>query len=260
MFVLFLGEDRCARTKTIASTLKRGARSDLFSIEYHRLDQREAGASRYRSHHRRRRLHLNRCSARCRVPLIDGSLLTYRHMSASACCRCTCVRWLAICCCWCASVCFMSTILMLCSIAYFLARATASACSEDSRGSDPPRIAGSVEHFAPGPEGTRTSARADSTLAREEPLRRTLTGIHVARLPHGVHGRGRRDRAPCKRARVSEDTRTRRGGRMHAHSRTHLALRARPAPPLSAHRCDVTDHRRETVSRGIQLTCINKEK
>lgn len=82
--------------------------------------------------------------------------LSHLHMSASACCRCTCVRCEAICCCWCASVCFMSTILMLCSMAYFLARDTASACSDDSRGSDPPRIAGSVEHFAPGPEPTNT--------------------------------------------------------------------------------------------------------
>lgn len=40
---------------------------------------------------------------------------------------------------------------MLCSMAYFLARATASACSDDRRGSVPPRIAGSVEHLAPGP-------------------------------------------------------------------------------------------------------------
>lgn len=40
---------------------------------------------------------------------------------------------------------------MLCSIAYFLARATLSDCSEERRGRDPPKIAGSVGFFAPGP-------------------------------------------------------------------------------------------------------------
>lgn len=56
--------------------------------------------------------------------------------------------------CWCARVCFISTILMLCSMAYFLARVTASCCSWLSLGSPAPSRPGIVVFLAPGPEYT----------------------------------------------------------------------------------------------------------
>lgn len=65
---------------------------------------------------------------------------SHLHMSAKACCLWTCVLWLANCCCWCAKVCFMRTIRMLCSIAYFLALLTVSNCSVVSRGKVPPKM------------------------------------------------------------------------------------------------------------------------
>lgn len=56
-------------------------------------------------------------------------------------------------CCWCANVCFMRTILMLCSIAYFLARVTVSCCSDVNRGNVPPNIPNNADR-APGPNLT----------------------------------------------------------------------------------------------------------
>lgn len=160
-------------------------------------------------------------------------------MSASACWRCTCVRCEAICCCWCASVCFMSTILMLCSMAYFLARDTASDCSELSRGSDPPRMAGSKEHFAPGPApqselvsgspGRRKMRRrlftTSTKLHKEE-----LTGVNVSALVQVVDGR--REEVTCK-AREGQRERGASAGLQGALA-LPLARRARRSAPRLA--------------------------
>ena len=54
-------------------------------------------------------------------------------------------------CCWCANVCFISTILMLCSMAYFFALLTRSLWSEVSFGRAPPRMPAIVLLRAPGP-------------------------------------------------------------------------------------------------------------
>lgn len=77
----------------------------------------------------------------------------YLHISAKACCLWTWVLWLANCCCWWASVCFISTILILCSIAYFFAFVTVSFCSPVSLGNVPPKIP-STDDRVPGPNTT----------------------------------------------------------------------------------------------------------
>lgn len=59
-------------------------------------------------------------------------------------------------CCWWACVCFMSTSLILCSMAYFLARFTASCCSDDILGRPAPKIPGRDRNFAPGPKNVST--------------------------------------------------------------------------------------------------------
>lgn len=109
----------------------------------------------------------------------------YLHMSANACCRCTCVRWLANCereekniswsnrivsipskwqhrcvqtCWWCASVCFISTIRMLCSMAYFFALATKSCWSDVNFGSAPLKMPSNGDR-EPGPNSTSPSCR-----------------------------------------------------------------------------------------------------
>lgn len=58
---------------------------------------------------------------------------------------------LKITCCWWANVCFIRTILMLCSIAYFFALFTVSCCSDEIFGRPAPNIPGSVRYLAPGP-------------------------------------------------------------------------------------------------------------
>lgn len=58
---------------------------------------------------------------------------------------------LEVTCCWWAKVCFMRTILMLCSIAYFFALFTVSCCSDVIFGKPPPNMPGSVRYLAPGP-------------------------------------------------------------------------------------------------------------
>lgn len=67
--------------------------------------------------------------------------------------------------CWCASVCFISTILMLCSMAYFLARVTASCCSWLSFGSPAPRRPGIVVFRAPGPEQHNSNVKVPTSKA-----------------------------------------------------------------------------------------------
>lgn len=84
---------------------------------------------------------------------LNASFATHRHINARACCLWTWVRWLANCCCWWANVCFIRTILMLCSIAYFLALVTVSCCSLDRRGKDPPNMPSNAER-EPGPNFT----------------------------------------------------------------------------------------------------------
>lgn len=78
---------------------------------------------------------------------------SHLHISAKACCLWTWVRWLASCCCWCASVCFIRTIRILCSIAYFLAFVTVSHWSEFNRGKVPPKIPRTADRV-PGPKTT----------------------------------------------------------------------------------------------------------
>lgn len=83
--------------------------------------------------------------------------MLYLHIKARACWRWICVRWVASCW-WCAKVCFMRTIRMLCSIAYFLALATRSCWSDVSLGKAPPRMPSSAERD-PGPNSTSPSCR-----------------------------------------------------------------------------------------------------
>ena len=56
------------------------------------------------------------------------NVFLYLLIMDTACCLC---KYL-VCCCWCARVCFISTILMLTSMAYFLALWIINACSLDS--------------------------------------------------------------------------------------------------------------------------------
>lgn len=112
---------------------------------------------------------------------------TYRHMSARACWRWICVRcvanWKLITidqlvrfvnrltnlsnekkartlhtCWWCASVCFISTIRILCSMAYFFALATKSCWSDVNFGNAPPNIPSKGER-EPGPNSTSPNCR-----------------------------------------------------------------------------------------------------
>lgn len=104
---------------------------------------------------------------------------TYRHINASACWRWICVRCVANCenerranslntlriqsskirtCWWWASVCFISTIRMLCSMAYFFALATRSCWSDVNFGKAPPNMPNSGDR-EPGPNSTSPNCR-----------------------------------------------------------------------------------------------------
>lgn len=61
-------------------------------------------------------------------------------------------------CWWWANVCFIKTMRILCSMAYFLAFATRSCCSDDSFGSAPPKMPKSADRD-PGPNSTSPSCR-----------------------------------------------------------------------------------------------------
>ena len=78
---------------------------------------------------------------------------SHLHIKAKACWRCTWVLWLANCCCWWANVCFIKTILILCSMAYFFAFVTVSCWLDVSRGRDPPKMPSRAD-LVPGPKAT----------------------------------------------------------------------------------------------------------
>lgn len=88
-------------------------------------------------------------------PTVNGwkrKLISWKHIDWIHSLSCIRTCW------WCASVCFISTIRMLCSMAYFFALATKSCWSDVNFGSAPLKMPSSGDR-EPGPNSTSPSCR-----------------------------------------------------------------------------------------------------